>query len=195
MEFRSIYPSRKMDKWSSAPFIHLHLCFIGLFKFSSTCPCILNSQQATKMSLQCRWINGVPLHVPIGKILISFGNLTDAWTKLKILAARLRGPVTRLRRHVRRLRRPVRRACRTYMSSTTGPPPPHLHHCHYISMTTSLPLDLHQWISISTSTLLDEIFIFTIKSRENEKFTFVHLHLAESAKIEFQLNGDGRNDA
>ena len=36
---------------------------------------------------------------------------------------------------------------------------------------------------------------FFNKKQKNEKFTFVHLHFAESAKIEFQLNGDGRNDA
>ena len=33
------------------------------------------------------------------------------------------------------------------------------------------------------------------KNGESEEATFVHLHLAETEKIEFQLNGDGDNES
>ena len=77
-----------------------------------------------------------------------------------------------------------------HWTSTTTSPSLSLHLHDYIFTTRSPSVDLHQYIYTSWWNLY-----FTIKSRENEKFTFVHLHFAESAKIEFQLNGDGRNDA
>ena len=77
-----------------------------------------------------------------------------------------------------------------HWTSTTTSPSLSLHLHDYIFTTRSPSVDLHQYIYISGWNLH-----FTIKSRENEKFTFVHLHFAESARIEFQLNGDGRNNA